>query len=148
MISILSARRLWILWQEENDPVDFFRKHGVKGDGNRPIYHSISISVETGNIFYRQAPEIDEDDLIVDVVVMGDWDNFDVIEQLSIADCLQIIADQYFKFRDRQVMQEIPVHKVPIFRRDSFIEPDIQAEDIEFNFPVGTTGRMHKFNEK
>lgn len=148
MISILSARRLWAQWQEENDPATFLRSNGVKGDGKLSQYHCISISVETGNIFYRQAPEIDEDDLIVDVVVMGDWDNFDVVEQLSIADCLQIIADQYFKFRDRQVMTEIPIHKVPIFRRDSFVEPEIQPENIEFNFPVGTTGRMHKFNEK
>lgn len=133
MISLQKAKHLFEMWLELNNPTEFLQSNGVTGNGTLDHYHCISICVETGNIFYRTVDVPDLDNDIIDVIVMHEQDVFDNIATLSKDDCLDIIVDNYFKFKCKSAMNEIPFH--------ALFEPD----QIEFDFPQGTYGKMKRF---
>lgn len=137
MGSILIARHNFSVWWEKNNPIDYLKSHGVKGDGVLDhLYHCISVNVDTEQVFYRKTNEPDNQNNIVDVIVMNDGETFENsgILDLDLNECLDYIELNYEKFKDRPLMHEIPIHKVPMFNPDS----------IEFDFPQGTTGKMSR----
>jgi hypothetical protein len=161
MISILSARRLFLQWLEENDPVAFLKGHGVIGDGSLDLYHCISIDTKNGNVFYRQTPEPDDNWLLVDVVCIHDGDTFEKsgIQELTTEDHLQSIADHYEWFSEKILteMSALNIDPSEIFAMEKMGRMSCfgfhfrrhyqryeNPDNIKFDFPKGTYGRMKK----
>lgn len=106
MLSIQMARVKMLNWLEKNDPIEFLKMNGVKGNGTGRHWHCISMFAHTGDIFYRRVFNLDNHFRIIDVVCFHDSGDFEKtgLQYLKNEDFIDHVTQHYAWF-SKQIMQ-------------------------------------------